>query len=99
MSNTSNRVAGAAEELKGTVKKGVGQATGNERMEAEGKAEELVGGAKQEAAKASERTKGAVEQVVGAAKSHAGSVLGNDHMQTDGKTTELKGEARQKLNQ
>ena len=50
MSNTSKRIEGAAEELGGKIKKGVGQLIDNEQMEAEGRATELKGEAKQEAA-------------------------------------------------
>jgi uncharacterized protein YjbJ (UPF0337 family) len=98
MSNTGKRVAGAVQELGGKLEKKVGQATGNDRMEAKGNARELVGRAKQEVAKAAGRTQGAVEQLVGTAKNRLGSAIGNDRMRVRGKTTELKGEARQKLN-
>ena len=47
MSNTSKRIEGAAEQVGGTIKKGVGNLIGNEQMEAEGKAKELKGQARQ----------------------------------------------------
>ncbi len=43
MSNTSDRNEGAAEELGGKIKKGLGQLLGDEQMEAEGRAKELRG--------------------------------------------------------
>ena len=43
------QVAGAANELKGKAKKAIGDAIGNERMEAEGASEELGGKARKHA--------------------------------------------------
>ena len=45
-SGTGDKVQGKAEELKGTVKQGVGKATGDREMQAEGQADELAGKAK-----------------------------------------------------
>jgi uncharacterized protein YjbJ (UPF0337 family) len=95
---TTNRGEGAAEELGGAIKKNVGKVIGNEQMEAEGKAKELKGQARQEAAKATERTTGKVEEVTGAIKNRVGAAIGNEQMQAEGKARELKGEARQKAN-
>ncbi len=50
-SNNSNRGDGAAKEGGGKIKKTVGKITGNERVEAEGKAKELKGEARQKANK------------------------------------------------
>ena len=49
MGANSERVKGAAEELKGNLKKGVGDLIDNEQMEAEGEAERLKGQARQKA--------------------------------------------------
>lgn len=49
MSNASNRSEGIAEELGGKIKKTIGAAIGNEQMEAEGKARELKGEAREKA--------------------------------------------------
>lgn len=98
MSNASKRSEGAAEKLGGKLKGAVGKALGNERMEAEGRAKELKGTAKEEAAKSAERSKGKLEEVVGAAKNRLGAVIDNEQMQAEGKVKELKGEARQKAN-
>lgn len=38
-----DQVEGAAKDLKGSVKEGVGKATGNERLQAEGAAEKITG--------------------------------------------------------
>jgi len=98
MSNASKRSEGAAEALGGKIKGAVGKAIGNEQMEAEGRAKELKGQAKQEGAKAAERGKGKAEEVVGAIKNRVGAVIDNEQMQAEGKAKELKGQARQKVN-
>lgn len=98
MSNTTKRIEGAAQELGGKVKKGIGEAIGNEQMQAEGKATELKGQGKQEAAKAAERVKGGFEQVTGTVKNKVGNLIGNEQMEAEGKARELKGEAREKAN-
>jgi uncharacterized protein YjbJ (UPF0337 family) len=83
---------------RGKIKGAIGKAIGNEQMQAEGKAKELQGEAKQAAAKGAERTKGAIEEVVGAVKNRVGAVIDNEQMQVEGKAKELQGEARQKAN-
>lgn len=98
MSNSGKRVEGAAEELGGKIKGAVGSVVGNEQMEAEGKATELKGQAKQEAAKAAERGKGAVEEVVGSVKNKVGTVLDNEQLEAEGKAKEIKGQVRQETN-
>ncbi len=99
MGNAANRSEGVAEQIGGKIKQGVGKVIGNEQMEAEGRAKELKGEAREETAKAGERTKGAVEEVTGAIKNRVGAVIDNEQMQAEGKARELKGEARQKANQ
>ena len=98
MSNQSKRAEGAAEEIGGKIKKGIGKVIGNEQMEAEGIVKEKKGEAKQEAAKASERTKGKVEEIVGTVKNKVGDVIDNEQMIAEGRAKELKGEARQRTN-
>ena len=49
MGNTTKRIEGAATELGGKIKKGVGSLIGNEQMEAEGRVTELEGEAEQAA--------------------------------------------------
>jgi uncharacterized protein YjbJ (UPF0337 family) len=55
MSQTKEKVGGAVEELGGKIKKRFGHVIGSHRIEAEGRAEELEGKARREAAKAAER--------------------------------------------
>lgn len=47
MSSTTDRIKGLANEAAGTLKQGVGKATGNTRLQAEGKVQELKGEAQQ----------------------------------------------------
>jgi uncharacterized protein YjbJ (UPF0337 family) len=98
MSNTSKRVEGAIEQVGGKIKSSLGKVTGNERMEAEGRATELKGQAKQEAAKATERVKGKVEELVGGAKSVAGDVIDDETLEAEGDAQRLKGKGRQEAN-
>lgn len=72
------------DEMKGSVKEGVGKLVGNERMEAEGAAERT-------AAKAERETKGAANQVAGNAKMAAGKLVGNDRLHAEGQAQDAKG--------
>ncbi len=42
-SGTGDKIEGKGDELKGTVKQGVGRATGDREMQSEGQADELAG--------------------------------------------------------
>lgn len=95
MTNTSERIKGKAEEIGGKIKGAVGGLIGNERIQAEGKAKELKGDAKQQVAKAGERMKGSVEKLAGKAKQAVGGLIDNEQMALEGKAKELKGAARQ----
>lgn len=98
MGSQGNRMEGVAEQIGGKIKQGIGKVLGNEQMQAEGKAKEMKGEAREESAKASERAKGAVEEVTGGIKKNVGAVIGQEQMQAEGKARELEGEARQKAN-
>ena len=99
MSNIDRKNEGKLEQVGGKIKGAIGTAIGNEQMQAEGKAKELKGKGKQEAAKAAERTKGAVQEAVGAVKNRVGAVIDNEQMEAEGRAKELEGEARQRANQ
>lgn len=98
MGNTTKRIEGAATELDGKLKKGVGAVIGNEQMEAEGHIKELKGKAEQQAAKGAERVKGAAQEVGGALKKGVGKLIDNQQMVAEGAAKELEGKARQKAN-
>ena len=98
MSATSQRAKGVAEAMSGKLKKAAGKALGNERLEAEGYAQELKGEARQQAAKGVERAKGKLEQASGALKAGAGRAMGDKTLEVDGEADRLKGEAREDWN-
>ena len=78
---------GRMDEMKGTLKKTVGKATGNERLTAEGETQRATG-------KAARETKGAAEQVSGNVKMGAGKLVGNRRLQAEGQVQEAKGSLR-----
>jgi len=98
MGSAANRGEGAAEQLGGKIKKGIGKVIGNEQMEAEGRAKELKGEARKEEAEAEERAKGKVQEMGGTVKNRVGALIDNEQMQSEGKAKELEGEARRKAN-
>jgi uncharacterized protein YjbJ (UPF0337 family) len=99
MGTVRERGEGVAEQVTGKIKEGIGKVVGSEQMQAEGKATELKGEAKEEAVKAAERAKGTVEETTGAVKKGVGAVIGSEQMEAEGKAKELTGEAREKGNQ
>jgi uncharacterized protein YjbJ (UPF0337 family) len=95
MSNTSKRIEGDAERLGGKVKGAVGGLIGNDRMRADGKASELFGAAKLEAAKVAEQVLGKLEELIGVLKKRVGAFLDDRGLQARGAAEEAKGTARQ----
>ena len=63
MGSTSDKVKGMANEAVGSVKQGIGKATDNDRLRAEGKAQELKGEAQQALGKGKDAVKKAVDKV------------------------------------
>jgi len=74
------------DELKGNVKKGVGELTGNEEMEVEGEAQSG-------AARAKRKTKGTLREVGGAVKEGFGTLTGNEVTEAEGTAAKLRGKA------
>ncbi len=75
------------DELKGQMKEGAGELTGNERLEAEGEAE-------QQRARAERNLKGAGDQAVGGAKEGLGNLSGDPSLEAEGEAQQLRGDAR-----
>ena len=75
---------GRLDEAAGAVKKAVGKATGNERLEAEGASQKTT-------AKAARETKGAADQVAGNVKVGAGKLVGNKRLHAEGEAQDAKG--------
>ncbi|PYE46359.1 uncharacterized protein YjbJ (UPF0337 family) [Rhizobium sp. PP-F2F-G20b] len=63
MGSISDKVSGLANEAAGNVKQGVGKMTDNERLQAEGKAQEVKGEFQQASGKAKDTVKGAVDRL------------------------------------
>ena len=99
MDENKERGKGKMDELVGNVKQGIGNLTGNERMEAEGRAQELGGESRQHVAKGVGHTKGMAEEAKGSLKEGFGNLTGNERMQAEGEADQLKGEGRQRFNQ
>ncbi|HLH26988.1 MAG TPA: CsbD family protein [Chloroflexota bacterium] len=76
------------DELKGNVKEDWGKLTGNERVEAEGRAEA-------DKARTMRETKGAVEQAGGSVKEGVGQLIGDERLEAEGKADRLSGKAKQ----
>jgi uncharacterized protein YjbJ (UPF0337 family) len=74
------------DELKGTVKKGLGTLTGNTRLEAEGTMQTGV-------ARAKRKTKGALREAGGAVREGLGKLTGNLATQARGTAGKLRGKA------
>lgn len=65
MSSTTDKIKGMANEAAGNVKQAVGKATGDEKLRAEGKAQELEGEAQQTVGKAKQAVGNAADRVAG----------------------------------
>lgn len=99
MDENKERAKGKLDEVVGNVKQGVGNAFGNERMEAEGRAQELGGESRQDAAKTVGTAKGMAEEAKGNIKQGLGNLTDDERLHAEGRADELKGESRQKFNQ
>ena len=63
MSSTVDKMKGLANEAAGNVKQGVGKATGNEKLQAEGKGQELKGKGQKTVGDAKQGVKDAADTV------------------------------------
>jgi uncharacterized protein YjbJ (UPF0337 family) len=99
MGTIAQRAKGMAEQAAGRILQGVGKVFGSEKLQAEGKAEELKGETREEAAKARARTKATAEEAAGAVKKGVGTVLGNARMEAEGAALKEKGEGQHKSNE
>ena len=75
------------DEAKGTLKEAAGKVLGNERLEAEGKADRTT-------ARATRKTKGAANKAAGGAKAVVGDVLGDQRLQAEGDAQRARGKAQ-----
>jgi len=63
MSSTTDKIKGAANQVGGKIKEGVGKAIGNEQMQAEGNVQQIKGKAQQKVGEAKDAVKGAANSV------------------------------------
>ncbi len=75
------------DEAKGNIKEGLGKVTGNQDMEAEGKAEH-------DSAVAHREVKGAANQVKGSVEETFGKATDDDELRARGTADRLKGDAQ-----
>jgi uncharacterized protein YjbJ (UPF0337 family) len=67
MSGTTDKIKGVTNEAIGKAKQGVGQATGNDRLQGEGAVQEIKGKGQNAVGNAKEATKDAVNKAANAA--------------------------------
>jgi uncharacterized protein YjbJ (UPF0337 family) len=67
MGSTTDKIKGAANEAMGKAKQGIGEATGNERLEGEGTIQEVKGKGQQALGDAKEAAKDAMNRAAAAA--------------------------------
>jgi uncharacterized protein YjbJ (UPF0337 family) len=67
MGSTTDKIKGATNEAIGKAKQGVGEATGNERLEGEGVIQEVKGKGQKAVGDAKEATKEAIDRAAAAA--------------------------------
>ncbi|MEN3210118.1 CsbD family protein [Methylorubrum populi] len=65
MSSTTDKIKGLANEAAGNVKQGLGKVTGNDRLVAEGKAQELKGEAQKTAGDVKDGAKNLADKITG----------------------------------
>ena len=63
MSSTTDKIKGAANEVAGNVKQGVGNLTGNDKLQAEGKAQEVEGKTQRTVGEAKDGVKNAADKI------------------------------------
>ena len=98
MDENKERGKGKLQEIGGKAKETVGSWTDNERMQAEGQADQLEGEGRQEFAKGVGRAKGGAEDLKGNLKQGIGNLTDDERLQAEGKADELKGQARKDFN-
>jgi uncharacterized protein YjbJ (UPF0337 family) len=75
------------DEMKGNIKTGVGKATGDKELEAEGRAEH-------DSAEAARKAKGVGNQVKGSVEEGVGKMTGDEEMRARGLADRIKGDAQ-----
>jgi uncharacterized protein YjbJ (UPF0337 family) len=103
---TDDKISNKAEELKGQGKEAVGKATGDERLEAEGKADQVMANLKQAGEKIKEAAKGIfndvggkisnkAEELKGKGKEATGKATGDERLEAEGKADQVMANLKQ----
>ncbi len=98
MNENTERGKGKLQELGGSLKERVGELTGNERMQAEGEADQLEGKGRQTVARGVGAVKGAAEDAKGNVMQGIGKLTGDDSTRAEGMGEEAKGNVRRDVN-
>lgn len=88
----------AAEDAKGKIKEAAGRTTGNDRMEAEGQADQGEAHAKHAADKAKDSVKNVGQEAKGKVREVTGAVTDDEGAEAKGKVEQLSARAKQHLN-
>ncbi|GAB6845812.1 uncharacterized protein YjbJ (UPF0337 family) [Methylorubrum rhodinum] len=65
MSSTTDKLKGLANEAAGNIKQGIGNATGNDKLVAEGKAQEIKGEAQKTTGEVKDGVKNVADKITG----------------------------------
>src|SRR3712207_5161791 len=98
MDENKMRGEGKLQEIGGTVREKVGEWTGNERLETEGRGDKFEGQDRQDVAQGIGQVKGAMEDLTGNIKQGLGNLTGDDSLHAEGTMDEAKGEVRKSFN-
>ena len=83
--STTDKAKNIGQATKGKVEKGVGKATGDDRMAAAGQRDLAAADVKQKAEQAKDAVKHVAHAVKGKAKEGVGKATGNDRLSAEGK--------------
>ncbi|KAI9354025.1 hypothetical protein BD770DRAFT_325279 [Pilaira anomala] len=96
--SSPSRTEAKKDQFVGSTKETVGNAVGNESLEAKGKTQNNAGVVQETAATVQSYVEGAVDQVSGAVKGAYDSLTGNTTGEAGDKVQEKKGEAQKAFN-
>ena len=96
--SVSDKTKHAAHDAKGKIKEAAGKATGNERLQAEGHADQAEAHVAYAADKAKDTAKNVGQEAKGKTKEVAGVVTDDNSLEAKGKVEQVAAKAKQHLN-
>jgi len=93
-----DKIKQTAKGTKGKSKEAAGKATGNRRLQAEGRAERTKADAEHAAAKAKDTARNLGQEAKGKVKEVAGAVTDNERRQAGGKADQVAARTKQRFN-